>query len=158
MNLLCRRPLTAPPLAPRYNITATKEVIIAAGVFGTPQLLQLSGIGPKRALLAAGVHPIVLNENVGVGLSDHPLVPLYYEVNSNATWDIVLQDDSVFNADLSEWMANKTGLFVNSPGNTQSFLRIPDNDPIFKLYKDPAAGPNSAHLETIYVVRSVEFF
>lgn len=102
--------------------------------------------------MAAGVNPIVLNDNVGVGLADHPLVPLYYQVNSNATWDTVLQDDSVFNADLAEWMANKTGLFVNSPGNTQSFLRIPDDDPIFKLYKDPAAGPNSAHLETIYVV------
>ncbi|KAJ3553827.1 hypothetical protein NM688_g3411 [Phlebia brevispora] len=135
----------------RYTVKATKEVLLAAGVFGSPQILQLSGIGPQRVLRSVGITPIVDNNDVGAGLADHPLVPLYYEVNSNATWDNVLRDNNVFNADLAQWMSNRTGLFVDSPGNTQSFFRIPDDDPIWLLYKDPAAGPNSAHMETIYV-------
>lgn len=136
-------------------MTANSEVILSAGVFGSPQILQLSGIGPRKVLASVGISTIVDNEDVGSNLADHPLVPLYYEVNSQATWDSVLQDSDVFNADLGQWMANHTGLFVDSPGNTQAFTRIPDNDPIFKLFKDPSSGPNSAHLETIFVVSNV---
>ncbi|THG95129.1 hypothetical protein EW026_g6469 [Hermanssonia centrifuga] len=136
---------------PLYTVTATNEVILAAGVIGTPQILQLSGIGPHALLQGLDITTIVNSPKVGKGLSDHPLVPLYYEVNSNETWDIVLRDPDVFNADLAEWMANRMGLFVDSPGNTQSFFRIPRSDPIFHVYPDPAAGPLSAHLETIWV-------
>ena len=133
-------------------MTATKEVILAAGVFGSPQILQLSGIGPRRVLNGAGVKPIVVNEDVGQNFADHPLVATYYKVNSNETWDDVLRDNNVFNANMGEWMTNKTGLFTDSPGNTVGFYRIPDNDPIFWLFPDPSSGPNSAHLESIFVV------
>lgn len=44
---------------------ATREVILCAGVFGSPQLLELSGIGQRAVLDAAGVKPVL--ELPGVG-------------------------------------------------------------------------------------------
>jgi len=41
--------------APTFAITATNEVILSAGVIGTPQLLELSGVGAASVLRAAGV-------------------------------------------------------------------------------------------------------
>ncbi len=143
---------------PRSTVTATKEVILSAGVIGSPQLLQLSGIGSKWLLTGLGIDTLVNNPHVGRGLVDHPMIPLYFKTNSTTTWDPVIQDTNVFNADLAQWQANKTGLFVDSPADVQSYLRIPDNDFIFNVSPDPAAGPQSAHLETIWVVRGFDSF
>ncbi|GAB3002292.1 GMC family oxidoreductase [Mycobacterium bourgelatii] len=51
---------------------ADREVVVSAGAFGTPQLLQLSGIGPADHLRGLGITPIVDSPNVGQGLADHP--------------------------------------------------------------------------------------
>jgi choline dehydrogenase len=55
---------------PRYA-TADREVIVSAGSVNTPQLLQLSGIGPAQTLADRGVAPILDNPAVGGNLQDH---------------------------------------------------------------------------------------
>jgi choline dehydrogenase len=50
---------------------ANREVILCAGAVNSPQLLQLSGIGPARVLTAAGIPPLVENSAVGGHLQDH---------------------------------------------------------------------------------------
>lgn len=50
---------------------ARKEIILSAGAVGSPHLLQLSGIGPKAALEAAGVPCRVDSPHVGKHLKDH---------------------------------------------------------------------------------------
>jgi choline dehydrogenase-like flavoprotein len=52
-------------------ITASREVIVSAGAIGSPQLLQLSGIGDPAALSDVGVTPVVAAPNVGKHLQDH---------------------------------------------------------------------------------------
>lgn len=49
---------TAP--GPR-TVSASKEVILAAGAIHTPQILQLSGIGDARLLARAGISPVVVD-------------------------------------------------------------------------------------------------
>jgi choline dehydrogenase len=49
---------------------ATREVILAGGAFNSPQLLQLSGIGPGALLQRMGI-PVVADLPVGEGLQDH---------------------------------------------------------------------------------------
>ena len=45
---------------------------MSAGAYGTPQLLQLSGIGPADHLRSVGITPLVDSPPVGQGLADHP--------------------------------------------------------------------------------------
>jgi choline dehydrogenase len=58
-------------------IRASREVILSAGVYGSPQLLLLSGIGPAAHLREVGLH-VVADLPVGENLHDHMFVPLTY--------------------------------------------------------------------------------
>jgi choline dehydrogenase len=54
-----------------WSITAAKEVILSAGSVHTPQLLQVSGIGPKKVIEAAGLETLVDLPGVGQNFQDH---------------------------------------------------------------------------------------
>ena len=56
-----------------HQAIANHEVVLSAGAFGTPQLLQVSGIGPADHLHRVGVTPLVDSPRVGQGLADHPM-------------------------------------------------------------------------------------
>jgi choline dehydrogenase len=49
-------------------------VVLAAGVYGTPAILQRSGVGPTEVLQAAGIDVLVPSDGVGADLHDHPMV------------------------------------------------------------------------------------
>lgn len=136
---------------PRFNVTACKEVILSAGVFGTPQILMLSGIGPQAELQKHDIPVLVNSPNVGQHLTDHPLVPNYYVVSGNSTYDNVLRNSTLAAQWLQQWNANKTGLFVlPAAGNTAAFLK---NPPGFFGGLDPSSGPLSGNNEIIFSVR-----
>ncbi|CAK1600615.1 unnamed protein product [Parnassius mnemosyne] len=58
------------------NVGAKKEVILSAGAFNSPQLLMLSGIGPKNDLNEVGILTLVDSPNVGKNMQDHALIPV----------------------------------------------------------------------------------
>ena len=62
-------------------IRAGREVIVCAGVFGSPQLLMLSGVGPAAHLRVHGID-VVADLPVGDNLHDHMFVPLTYVMKS----------------------------------------------------------------------------
>lgn len=63
------------------TLRARREVILSAGALQSPQLLQLSGIGPADLLQKFGI-PVVHNmPGVGENLQDHLQLRLIYEVN-----------------------------------------------------------------------------
>ena len=53
---------------------AKKEVIVSCGVFESPKLLMLSGIGPRDQLTQHGITSIVESPHVGQNLLDHPIL------------------------------------------------------------------------------------
>lgn len=53
-----------------YRIRARKEVILSAGAVNSPQILMLSGIGPKDHLEQFGI-PVIMSSAVGENLQDH---------------------------------------------------------------------------------------
>lgn len=55
----------------RYHAKAKKEVIVCSGAYCTPQLLLVSGIGPKVELDKIGVESKVELDGVGRSLKDH---------------------------------------------------------------------------------------
>src|SRR5690349_22201754 len=56
------------------NITADKEVVLAAGAIGSPKLLMLSGVGEAKALRGLGIDVVENLPGVGENLQDHVLV------------------------------------------------------------------------------------
>jgi len=67
------------------DIRANREVILAAGALQSPQLLQLSGIGPQALLREFGIPVIANRPGVGENLQDHLQVRLLYEVTKPIT-------------------------------------------------------------------------
>ncbi|GJJ10629.1 hypothetical protein Clacol_004856 [Clathrus columnatus] len=72
---------------PRF-IQAKREVIVAAGPIGSPQILMLSGIGPDDHLREHGIEVIKDMPGVGSNLQDHPTVSLEFKV---PVWDSFTQ-------------------------------------------------------------------
>lgn len=63
-----------------HTATARHEIVLCAGAFGTPQLLQLSGIGPADHLRSVGIDPLADSPQVGHNLTDHPATFMNWEL------------------------------------------------------------------------------
>lgn len=66
----------------RRTIRAGKEVIVSAGAYGSPQVLQLSGIGPAAHLAEHGID-VAADLPVGDNLHDHLFVPTSWVVDNS---------------------------------------------------------------------------
>lgn len=67
----------------RHEVFARKEVILAGGAYNTPQLLKLSGIGPKEELEGFGIDVRLDRPGVGANLQDRYEVGVVHKLTSN---------------------------------------------------------------------------
>jgi choline dehydrogenase len=65
------------------TLRAEREVILAAGTYGSPQTLMLSGIGPAAQLKAFNITPVV-DLPVGEDLQEHVLAPISFRSNERS--------------------------------------------------------------------------
>ncbi|KAL9601515.1 MAG: hypothetical protein Q9219_002467 [cf. Caloplaca sp. 3 TL-2023] len=72
-------PYGIPPI--NYTLSARKEVIVSAGVFQSPQLLMVSGIGPSNQLQQHGIEVKKDLPGVGQNMWDHVLFGISNRVN-----------------------------------------------------------------------------
>ncbi|XP_074595219.1 oxygen-dependent choline dehydrogenase-like [Brevipalpus obovatus] len=104
-----------------YQVRANREVIVSAGVYNTPKILMLSGIGPKAELRRHGI-PIVLDSpGVGENLQDHPATYLFYTTKPNTSTSYIQTDQLIENAQL--YAKNFTGSFSLSGNEIRAFVR-----------------------------------
>jgi choline dehydrogenase-like flavoprotein len=122
------------------EVRARREVILAGGTFGSPQLLQLSGIGRGEELKRLGI-PVV-NDLPGVGknLQDHiDYVQSWRVPNDTETVGISLRGAVKLARAIFEWNRKRTGLVTTTYGTAGAFLRsspevpIPDLQLIFVI-------------------------
>jgi len=135
----------------RWQVNARKEVIVSAGVFNTPQLLMLSGIGDPAELTSLGIPTRVNLSSVGKNMTDHVLLANPWQVNNNDTYDAYFSAE-LFPLAMQEW--NETnphkGPLSWTLANQMAWLRLPENHEIIKTYGDPSVGPTSAHFQNIF--------
>ncbi|KAK0943315.1 hypothetical protein LTR29_005103 [Friedmanniomyces endolithicus] len=92
-----------------HTISAAHEVVLSAGTFGSPHILELSGIGNESLLSSHGVQCVAENANVGENLQDHVYMPLGFRVNPGIFTLDELVNETVFNAAYDQYVANGTG-------------------------------------------------
>lgn len=63
-----------------FEVRAKREVIVSCGVFESPKLLMLSGIGPRSQLDTFSIDCIVDSKHVGQNLLDHPILPHVFKL------------------------------------------------------------------------------
>jgi choline dehydrogenase len=69
----------------RQTFKAQRETLLAAGTIGSPQILQLSGIGPAPLLQQHGIGVHRALPGVGENLQDHLQIRTIYEVSNTVT-------------------------------------------------------------------------
>lgn len=105
------------------TITARREVILSAGAINSPQLLQVSGLGPAELLKAHGIDVIQDLPGVGENLHDHLQVRIIYKVSNTRTLNQRMS--SLFGKALMglEYLLFKTGPLTMPPSQLGAFAR-----------------------------------
>ena len=103
-------------------LQARKEIILSAGAIGSPQLLQVSGLGPGKLLQRLGIPVILDNENVGGNLQDHLAVNYTFKARE-ATLNAVLRPLLGQMAAAFQYALTRTGPLSLSVNQCGGFLR-----------------------------------
>ncbi|KAF2708443.1 GMC oxidoreductase [Pleomassaria siparia CBS 279.74] len=136
------------------TVYANKEVVLAAGSVNTVKLLQLSGIGPRSVLEAAGIKVKLEHDGVGANFQDHPYAFLGFNVsNASVPNPSSLSTDPAFNASAwAQYTYNHTGPLTQARGNALAFIPLPQVAP--ESFNDLAAQVEALkkddHLPPIY--------
>ncbi len=105
---------------------ARREIVLSAGVVGSPQILLLSGIGPGSQLLRFGIHVAANLRGVGKNLQDHLAVNVGFEV----------RDGMSLNRDISGWhkyvqgaryLLTRSGPLATGASHAAAFVRSSDS-------------------------------
>ncbi len=100
---------------------AKREVILCGGVFNSPQLLMLSGIGPADRLKEMGIAPLI-DLPVGRNLRDHLQVRLRWSRLDSGPFRRLMRADRAALAMAQAWLFG-TGPATMLPGALKAFLR-----------------------------------
>jgi choline dehydrogenase-like flavoprotein len=103
------------------HVEATREVILCGGVFNSPQLLMLSGIGPAAQLRGLGIAPRV-DLPVGRNLRDHLMVGLRWRRLGPGPFRRLMRADRIALAMAQAWLF-RTGPATTLPLGLLAFLR-----------------------------------
>lgn len=102
---------------------ASKEVILSAGVFQSPQLLQVSGVGPKDLLEKNGIKVVADVPGVGQGMRDHMTIFASYEVD--VLTSTALSNAEYLNDAIKEFNENASGPLSSPGGDLVGGEKIP---------------------------------
>ncbi|WP_306255311.1 GMC family oxidoreductase [Mycobacterium paragordonae] len=126
------------------QVFADQQVVVSAGAYRTPHLLQLSGIGPADHLRGVGITPVVDSPGVGQGLTDHP--------HAWAIWSLppgrVGLSDASNPKWLLQWVFGRRGKFANSIVEAVAHIRSTADLPacdfqLMTCLADPLADPKA---------------
>ncbi len=105
------------------TVTAAKEVVLSAGAVNSPQILQLSGIGPAALLKEHGINVIMDQPFVGENLQDHLQIRAVFKVKGTRTMN-TLANSIAGKAKIGlEYLFKRSGPMSMSPSQLGAFTR-----------------------------------
>ena len=108
---------------------ASREVLLSAGSIGSPQILQLSGVGNGELLKERGVIPAHELSGVGENLQDHLQVRTIYKVHNTVTLNQRINSLFGLAAMGIEYFLLKTGPLTMPPSQLGAFAKSDENQP-----------------------------
>ena len=139
--------------------TANAQVILAGGAFNSPQLLQLSGIGPADLLQSHGITPLIELNGVGEGMKDHYNASLIYRLADKAASANALGGNYFKRAIAGmNYLAGRPGYLGMGVAYCGGFVRVsplsasPDMQIMFMLFSGEKPGPHPHDFPGITVV------
>jgi choline dehydrogenase len=135
-----------------HTLEVEREVILAAGVINTPQLLMLSGVGPAAHLREHGIDVIADVPGVGENLHDHPNAPVVALAPQGVGGSY--QGDPTSDEAFAQWRLDRSGPAAFFSQNGVGFVAqttgaaVPDYELLFDYNPDisadsPVAGPTA---------------
>lgn len=135
------------------TVRASRGVVLAAGAYGSPQILLLSGIGPADALRGHGIKVLHDAPEVGQNLQEHPLLPVTF---------LTRRTDTLKNAEgassLLRYLFRQQGMLASNAAEAIAFARSgasPDPAPDIELlmapfeWRNEGLEPPSVHAFTV---------
>jgi len=122
-------------------IRSTSEIILTGGSINSPQILMLSGIGPKKHLREHNI-PIVNDlPSVGQNLQDHLTVNVSYKINKLDTFSELMKPIKVLN-NMFQYFIKRKGLMTYPASDIGVFFKTNDNveTPNAQIHFAPGAG------------------
>jgi choline dehydrogenase len=110
-----------------HSVRANAEVILASGAFNSPQLLQLSGVGPADLLRQHGIEVIADMPGVGADLQDHFQVRLAYRCTERITMNDTVNSLPLKIAAGIRYALFRKGLLTIGAGYAGAFLKTRPN-------------------------------
>jgi len=111
------------------EVAARREVILSAGAYGSPAILERSGVGPAEVLKAAGVETVHHLPGVGENLQDHWQIRVQHRVHNTRTLNI--RAGSLLGKALMgmEYVALKRGPLSGQPALLAAFTSVMPDAP-----------------------------
>jgi choline dehydrogenase len=142
-------------------LRAKNEVIVSQGVFESPKLLMLSGVGPAAELKKHGIPVIVDSPHVGQNLLDHPIVPFVLRLKDGyGLDDHLLRPGQAHDGAVSAYRRDKTGPYGSGLLEMVGFPRIDERLNKYTAYQeakkangdlDPFGPGGQPHFELDFV-------
>lgn len=113
----------------KKTVTATKEVILAAGAFQSPKILELSGIGNSELLKSHGIELVKNLPGVGENLQDHLICGISYKaVDSINTLDaLARQEPEAIGQAMQKYAIDRSGPLASTGIDAYAYLPVIDH-------------------------------
>jgi choline dehydrogenase len=107
----------------RLSVRAAREVILSAGSIASPQLLQLSGVGPGALLRDHGIELVRELPGVGANLQDHLQIRPVFQVRGVRTLNVVASSFWGRLGIALEYALRRTGPMSMAPSQLGAFVK-----------------------------------
>lgn len=109
-----------------YTAKAKNEIVLCAGTFGSPAILERSGVGDERLSKQLGVKSVIHNSNVGECLQDHAMVCMCYETKDEIQTAEAMRNPEVVQKAMEEYQTSRTGPLALGLGYCFAYTPLTD--------------------------------